>query len=139
MVTPQRVDEAQSAIQKVRTWAAEHREVRGVVVVGSWARDAARMDSDVDIVVLTDVSAHADPAVWTRLLGATVIRQERWGPVQEVRVQCPSGLEVELDVAPLSWAGTDPVDSGTRRVIGDGHRVVYDPDGILAALSAACR
>ena len=37
--------------------------VRGVVVVGSWARDAARMASDVDIVVLTDASAHADESV----------------------------------------------------------------------------
>lgn len=139
MVTPERVDEARSAIQKVRIWAAGHQDVRGVVVVGSWARDAARMDSDVDIVVLTDASAHADPEVWTRLLDAAVIRQERWGPVQEVRVRCPSGLEVELGLAPLRWAATDPVDSGTRRVMNDGHHIVYDPDGILAALSAACR
>lgn len=139
MVTPQRVEEVRSAIEKVRTWASEHDDVRGVVVVGSWARDAARMDSDVDIVVLTDASAHADPEVWTHLLGGTVIRQERWGPLREVRVQRPSGLDVEMGIASLGWAATDPVDPGTRRVVHDGHHVVYDPDGILAALSAACR
>lgn len=35
----------------------------------------------------------------------------------------------------MSWAATDPVDDGTRRVITDGHRVLYDPHGALAALA----
>jgi RNA polymerase sigma-70 factor (ECF subfamily) len=37
----------QSVVRQVEGWAAAHEDVRGVVVVGSWARDAARMDSDV--------------------------------------------------------------------------------------------
>lgn len=40
---------------------------------------------------------------------------------------------------PLSWANTNPVDAGTFRVINDGHRIVYDPDGALTDLSNACR
>lgn len=138
-MTPERVDEIQAVTGKVMSWAADHRDVRGVLVVGSWARDAARMDSDLDLVVLTDVAARAAPAEWVHLLDGTVIREQQWGPLREVRVRRPSGLAVELGIAPLSWAGTDPVDSGTYRVINDGHRIVYDPDGILAALSAACR
>lgn len=43
-----------------------------------------------------------------------------------------------MGVVPVSWAATDPVDSGTRRVISDGHTIVHDPAGLLAALSAAC-
>ncbi len=128
-----------SLVRTVGGWAAEHRDVRGVVVVGSWARNAARMDSDVDIVVLTDTSAHADPALWTRLLDGDVIRLQQWGPVREVRLRRASGLEVEMGVVSPSWADTDPVDAGTRRVITDGHRIVYDPDGTLEALAAACR
>ena len=139
MVTPARVEQAQAAIQAVVTWAADHPDVGGIVVVGSWARDAARMDSDVDIVVLTDVSAHADAGAWTQLLGGIVVRQQEWGPLREVRVQRPSGLEVEMGIVPMSWADIDPVDPGTHRVISDGHRIVYDPEGTLAALSAACR
>lgn len=44
--------------------ADEHDNVGGVVVVGSWARDAARMGSDIDIVVLTDTVARTEPQTW---------------------------------------------------------------------------
>jgi len=36
-------------------------------------------------------------------------------------------------------AATLPVDVGTRRVVTDGIRVVFDPDGVLAQLVAAVR
>jgi hypothetical protein len=42
-------------------------------------------------------------------------------------------------IVPLKWANTEPVDAGTCRVIDDGHRIICDLDGILAALSTACR
>ena len=56
----------------------------------------------------------------------------------ERRFALPSGLEVEFGVAPPSWAATDPVDEGTRRVVTDGALVLYDPKGILARLLDAC-
>jgi hypothetical protein len=97
------------------------------------------MDSDVDIVVLTDTLAHADAQLWTQLLDGQVIRRQQWGPLREVRLQRQSGFEVEIGIVPVSWADTDPVDTGTYRVINDGHRIVHDPDGVLAALSVVCR
>ncbi len=36
-------------------------------------------------------------------------------------------------------ADTDPLDLGTARVIGDGLRVLYDPDGILTRAEHANR
>lgn len=138
VVTEERSREVRSVVDLVAGWAAERGDVRGVVVVGSWARGAARMDSDLDIVVLTDNPRHAEVGVWTGLLGGELIRLQDWGPLREVRVRRPSGFDVELGVVPLSWADTDPVDPGTRRVIRDGHRILHDPAGVLASLSAAC-
>lgn len=108
-----------------------------MVVVGSWARGTARMDSDVDIVVLTGNVHYSVPGVWTGLLGGEMVRSAEWGPLREIRLRRPSGLVVEIGVAPVSWADTDPVDVGTHRVIDDGHRVVHDPAGVLARLSVA--
>jgi hypothetical protein len=139
VVTAERVDEAEAVVEAVQAWAAARGDVAGVVVVGSWARGAARMDSDIDVVVLTDTPRHADPDVWLGLLGGQVIRQQQWGPLREIGVRRPSGFEVEMGVVPVSWASTTPVDAGTFRVINDGHRIVHDPDGIVAALSEACR
>ncbi len=139
MVTRERIAEAETVVQAVRGWAAAHDDVYGVVVVGSWARGTPRMSSDVDVVVLTDTSAHADPAGWLELLGGRISRLQQWGPLREVRLRRPSGLEVELGIAPVYWADNDPVDAGTFRVMNDGHRIVHDPHGVVAALSAACR
>jgi hypothetical protein len=44
-----------------------------------------------------------------------------------------------MGLAPVSWASVTPVDAGTVRVVDDGHRIVHDPDGIVAALAEACR
>jgi hypothetical protein len=44
------------------------------------------------------------------------------------------GGEIEFGFAPLSWANVNPIDPGTRQVISDGCRVLYDPDKILSQL-----
>ncbi|RKN45284.1 nucleotidyltransferase domain-containing protein [Micromonospora endolithica] len=139
MVTQERSQEVRAVVDQVVGWAASREDVGAVVVVGSWARQAARMDSDVDIVVLTDNPRHAEASVWTDLLHGDVVRLAQWGPLREIRVRRPSGFEVEMGVAPLGWADIDPVDPGTHRVITDGHMILHDPAGRLAALSAACR
>jgi hypothetical protein len=41
-------------------------------------------------------------------------------------------------VVPPTWAATDPVEGGTRRVVTDGMSIVYDPEGLLARLMHAC-
>jgi hypothetical protein len=116
----------------VTDWAAG-RDV-SVLLVGSYARDAARPDSDVDIVVLM---ADPDPACVDELALGELIRTETFGPIRERRFRMPGGLEVEFGIGPLSWADTDPVDPGTRRVVGDGARILHDPTGLLANLLRA--
>ena len=98
------------------------------------------MDSDVDVVVLTENQApYLEDDAWVYEMGGVeLVWTRRWGPMTERRFALPSGLEVELGVAPPSWAATDPVDEGTRRVVTDGMSVVYDPKGILARLRDTC-
>lgn len=41
-------------------WAQNREDVLGILLVGSWARGTARADSDLDLMVLVDVSARPE-------------------------------------------------------------------------------
>ncbi|MHA7247349.1 nucleotidyltransferase family protein [Arthrobacter tecti] len=124
-------------LKEVAAWASRNDDVKAVALVGSYARGAERMASDVDIVVLGDAPSLLDDPSWFQQLrpGSRLIRTEIWGPVRERRFRLSSGLIVELGIAPSSWADV-PLDSGTRRVLHDGHQIVYDT-GLLKVASAA--
>jgi len=135
-----RVAEVERVVRQASHWAATRPDVRALLLVGSWARQAARPDSDVDLVVLTTTpDVYTPDGAWTRALDAVGIsRVQQWGPIAERRLVLPSGLEVEIDIGPLSWAQADPVDAGTRRVVTDGCHILYDPAGQLQRLIVAC-
>jgi predicted nucleotidyltransferase len=120
----------------VRDWAEAQTTVRAAAVVGSWARGNARMNSDLDLVVLSsDPDGLLDHERWSQELGQLAFLGPReWGPLTEVRFALSSGLEIDFGVAPLSWAALDPVDDGTREVICGGISILYDPDRLLKRL-----
>ena len=126
---------------RARAWAAAQPDVHALGLAGSWARGAATMASDIDLVVLTD-----DPGPYVATIGwvepatgrpGSIVRTQSWGPLTERRVQLPTGLLVEYGFAPPSWAGVHPLDEGTAGVVADGFAVLYDPEGLLAGLVAA--
>jgi hypothetical protein len=140
VVTPARASEVQVVVEHFTRWAHRHADVRGLALVGSWARGTAGEQSDVDLVALTDApTSRVDLADWPAEVGpARVVGTVDRGAVTECRLALASGLEVDLGVGSPAWAGLDPVDPGTRRVVSDGMRILYDPDGLLAGLAAAC-
>lgn len=125
--------EAESICEKLRVWAEGRQDVQAVVVVGSFARNALRMSSDVDVVLLTsEPERYVHDIHWAPpLVGrAKLIRSSTWGPVTERRVRLRSGLVVEFGITTPDWAAV-PLDPGSWRVLGDGNRIVYDPGGLL--------
>jgi predicted nucleotidyltransferase len=143
MITPERGAEYRRIVRCVRTWAAGSPDITGVAVVGSWARDEARMESDLDLVVLT-VEAHryvTDDRWVTDAVGerAEVVRTQGWGALTERRVVLRSGFAVEFGFAAPSWASTEPLDAGTARAVRDGCLPTHDPAGAFASLLAVLR
>ena len=57
-VTLDRIAEYERIIRSAADWVARQEDIIGVAVVGSWARKNPRMDSDVDLVILTDGKEH---------------------------------------------------------------------------------
>ncbi|MGQ0745116.1 MAG: aminoglycoside 6-adenylyltransferase [Acidimicrobiales bacterium] len=142
MVTDERRREVEKLARSIAAWAVSRPDVRAVAVVGSWARQVASTDSDLDVVVLTDRAAHyLDVDDWIEsAVGepAIVTRRMAWGPLlSERRVLLRSGLEVEFGFAPLSWASTRPVDPGTAVVVRDALWPLVDLDGVLDSLRMA--
>ncbi len=126
-------------IDAIEGWARSRPDIVGVAVVGSWARGAAMMASDLDVVLLT-----TDPAVylasmgWWDFLGAAdLVATEKWGVLDERRIALQSGLEIEFGITEPSWARIDPPDPGTQRVARDGMDVVFDREGLLQRLVEA--
>ena len=141
MVTDERVAQFKAVLRSIAAWAGAQDDIVAVALVGSWARGAARMSSDIDFVVLTsDKARYVADDSWIRpALGqkAELVRTAEWGPVTERRLRLSSGLEVDIGFVDPSWAATDPVDPGTAGVVLDGCIPTVDPQAILDELVRA--
>lgn len=124
----------------VTEWARDHDDVVGLALIGSYARDEARPDSDVDFSILSENAALLiDNQEWTKRFGKPCkVMTEQYGPSVSVRVFYEHGWEVEFGVVSPHWAKV-PLDSGTNRVISDGIRILYDPSGLFRAAKNATK
>lgn len=131
-------------LETVTHWAMAVAEIRGLALVGSHARNTAGPDSDIDLVLLAENPNGFRDAAWLTAIewSRADVRAMKWSDEEYGVVWCrriwfePQG-EVEFAFAPLSWANPSPVDKGTRRVVSDGLRALYDPDGLLKRLALA--
>ncbi len=128
----QSIDLIREFLAAVVEWASAQADVTAVALVGSYARDAAKSTSDIDLVILTHCPArYLGDTAWAGRFGNVQDEQvEDWGKVTSLRVWYEGGREVEFGFATPQWA-EPPVDEGTRRVIADGLRVLLDREGML--------
>lgn len=124
-------------LEAVAAWAAAEPRIAAVALVGSHARGNPRPDSDVDLLILSDVAEQfiADTG-WLRHFGRP--RQhavERWGRVSSVRAFYAGGHEIEFGFAKTDWAAV-PLDAGSRSVVEAGFCSLFDRAGILGPLGS---
>ena len=123
-------------LDDVRAWAQKRAEITGVALVGSHAHGKARPDSDIDLIILSEQVDILRSSEWLTALGSLrSVTTENWGILTAHRAIYERDGEVEVGVAPTSWAAI-PVDAGTFRVVNDGIVSVYDPLGALERLTA---
>jgi hypothetical protein len=130
-------------IRTILAWATAQPKIRAVALVGSYARGAARPDSDIDLVLLvTDPQGFRADTTWIEQIDWQALdshpqtwQDEDYGVAWSRRIwPAADSVQVELTFTPLSWANVDPLDAGTRQVISAGCRILYDPDGLLVRL-----
>jgi len=116
-------------LQNLTTWVKTQPSIFAIALVGSYARNAATEESDVDLVILAqNPEEYLQNTAWTSYFGAVKrTKTECYGRVTSLRVWYQNGLEIEFGFTDLEWAAT-PVDEGTQRVISDGMLVLYEKD-----------
>lgn len=136
----QRVEKLLSAL---KAWSGDEPRVKGLALVGSWdAGDRQHAEADAEIVLIVDdpdgfrtKSAWMAEIDWAAAgLGPGHWSECDYGRACSRHLSFEDGAEVEVSFVPPSWASVDPVDPITRRVAGNGMRVVHDPAGLLGRL-----
>lgn len=114
-------------------WASDQSDVQAIALVGSYARGAAREDSDIDLVILTNQPAkYLDDIQWTERFGSVDKHQtEDYGKLISFRVWYLNGPEVEYGITTPDWAAT-PLDPGTREVILGEMIVLFEREILLS-------
>ena len=115
-------------LERFVSWVAEQPAITAVALAGSYARGTATDDSDIDLIILaSSCRAYLENHEWLSFFGEVDhSTNERWGVVETVRAFYKTGVEIEYNFAPPSW-GDVPLDAGTRRVVDDGFKVLFDP------------
>jgi uncharacterized protein len=135
----------QAILDAIAAWAIVRDDIRGMALLGSWARGNPGPTSDIDIIFLSNRSReYRNGQSWLSEIdfpsaGYRVLSRESadYGAVWSQHVHLAPATEVELTFASCSWAATSPIDDGTQRVVRDGLRIIFDKDNSLASLVEA--
>jgi predicted nucleotidyltransferase len=136
------IAEAEALIGAVANWAVKRDDIRALALVGSWARGRPRRSSDLDLLLLSERAAsYRGRRRWLREIdfGKAGFRPSSsasasYGVVWSLHLRLHPPADVELTFADCAWANTSPIDNGTRSVMTDGFRIIFDKDGTLARL-----
>lgn len=134
--------EVESLVAALESWARACDDMRGLAIIGSWARGTARPDSDLDIMLLVEAPEHFRSGTswlleipWSDT-GFAWIRFEDidYGAAWSRHLALEPDGELELCFASPSWASAEPLDEGTASVVTGGCRIVLDRDGLFESL-----
>lgn len=103
--------------------------------MGSHAREEARSDSDIDLVVICNNPIQLLKDLnWLEYFGKVMkYNIEDWGAIQSIRTFYQDGQEIEFGITSPKWAA-HPIDTGTQKVLSDGAKILIDKNDLLAKL-----
>jgi len=124
-------------IKKTKEWAINEPFVEAIILVGSYARGTQKVDSDIDLVILTSNKQYYIDN--TQILSAFGLIDrsniEFYGECTSIRIWYKNGLEVEFGMVPLTWIDL-PLDCGTERTLSDGYKILVDKKKIFLPITS---
>ena len=127
------VEHIRDFLDRFLSWASRQPDIQGIALVGSYARGEARDDSDIDLVILTELpQKYLAEVQWPKRFGIIEKRQsEDYGKLSSLRIWYQNGPEVEYGITRPDWAAI-PLDEGTRAVISSGMIVLFERGDLLS-------
>ena len=134
-------DKLDEILNLMLEFAKDYSEVLAFGLCGSWARGTAKSDSDIDLSILVKDKLRFKKTDWIKELELEKINKKVeyfqdnvYGQVWSRHVFLNNKTEIEFSFADKSWADTENLDEGTRKVVSDGFKIIYDPQLILKKL-----
>ena len=114
-------------INQIKKWAANEPLIDAIIFVGSYARGTQRLDSDMDLIIITSDKQHYinNPKIFGCFGEVEKTNIEFYGECTSIRVWYKNGLEVEYGMVTKTWIEL-PLDFGTSEVLLDGYKVLID-------------
>jgi predicted nucleotidyltransferase len=127
------IDHIRTFLDSFVAWASRQPDVQGIALVGSYARGEAGEDSDIDLVILTDLpQKYLAEVQWPKRFGVVEKREsEDYGKLTSLRIWYQGGPEVEYGITTPEWAA-DSLDEGTRVVVSKGMMVLFERGNLLS-------
>lgn len=127
----------QNFLTQLVHWAKNQEDVKGIALVGSYARGTANKDSDIDLIILAkNHKNYLTDLAWLNQFGNYhLIKKERYGKLTSLHVQYIDNHEVEFGITTSAWTKIPP-DRGTAKVIQDGIQILYDPFHLFQKITA---
>lgn len=114
--------------------------VKGIILLGSYARGDNRNNSNVNVTIIAlNPSEFFKENSWIEHFGKIFLLNKGENDIISLRIACIEEIQMHLNIVPLTWAETDPIDPETLKVILDGVRVLWDPDNLLHKLISFCQ
>jgi len=114
-------------------WASAQPDIQAIALVGSYARNEADETSDLDLVLITDkTNNYIEKKDWTKQFGMiTKQNVENYGILTSIKTYYSNDCEVEYGITDQRWSAV-PLDIGTKRVISDGMKILFERGNILS-------
>ena len=143
-MTGSKTPQLNAVLRVITGWVRGRPDVLALALIGSYARNEARPDSDIDLLLLTDVpEAFRASDSWLNEIdwpthGAAIQSwsDAQYGVIWSRHVTLSNGTMIEFSFGLPSWA-SHPVDAGTRDVVSGGLRVLFDPRRLLTPLGGS--
>ena|ERR1051326_4065191 len=132
-------NELNNIISEVNKWVKSKEDIYGLALVGSYARGNANDRSDIDFLVLTSQKeSYRENKSWVNEINWKVInfdiqslKEQDYGLVWSCHIYLSETKEIEMGFGDRNWIDAALIDEGTKRVIKNGFKIIYDSEYLL--------